>query len=161
MDACGIPRASSTVETLKAPSSRALLGGRCGGRPSTALRLGRRSSGPSGLVSRRSSRAVVVHSNHVQIASFLWSSLVATPASVTSGAAMLRATRRVFDVRAGSVTRAPLTRRLNGDSPSAHAPFLTVVSGHLTSRGGGRQVIRHERRCVALRSIEDRTGFVT
>lgn len=34
--------------TLKAPSSRAILGGRCGGSPPSASGRGRRSSGPSG-----------------------------------------------------------------------------------------------------------------
>lgn len=98
LDACGILRAGSTVRTLKAPSSRALLGGRCGGRPPTAMRLGRRSFWPSGHRPKRSTRAMVVQSNHVRIVRFAWSFLVETSEVALGSGELSEQHRWVSDV---------------------------------------------------------------
>jgi hypothetical protein len=130
--------------TLKAPSSRAFFGGRCGGRPPLVSGFDRRSPGPSGLGGRWSPRFVVVHSSHVRIARFARLQLAETSAAVVSRTANSpsnSATSR------NSGPDSSLERRSQGGSKAAaHRSQLIVrrrSSDRRTAKSEGRRVFRH------------------
>jgi hypothetical protein len=145
--------------TLKAPSSRAILGGRCGGRPPNASGPGRRDSGPSG---------------HEHLADHL-ESWWCTPTTSRSRASCgrsrrqrrprssreqraLRAVCRVTEDRAGSAARAPLKRWHDGGSSQAEASRWKLALGPSNGEGGRPAGELDRDDVCGVRVAEDRAG---
>jgi hypothetical protein len=146
--------------TLKAPSSRAILGGRCGGRPPTASGPGRRDSGPSG---------------HEPLGGHLepwWCTPTTSRSRASRGRSRrqrrprspreqraLRAVCRVTEDRAGSAARAPPKRWHDGSSSQAEASRWKLALGPSNGEGGdGRRVSWSETMCAVSASLRIEPG---
>lgn len=145
--------------TLKAPSSRATLGGRCGGRPPTASGPGRRDSGPSG------------HETLDGRLELWWCTPTTSGSRASRGRCRrqrrsrsaceqraLRAVCRVTEDRAGSAATPPPPKVAGRQQPPVEASRQKSASGPSDGAGGRPRVSWSRDEVRGVRVAEDRAG---